>query len=86
MPQPIFKKGDHREIRFANGQILTGFHSRMERRWEMLRVTFRGESYHAYYSRQTGRMDPDPEKSTILQADSGFLNSQLIDPRWNAGK
>ena len=81
MTKPIFKQGDHREIRFANGQILTAFHGRMERRWEMLRVGLRGRSYHAYYSRCTGRIDPDPLKSTILQADSGFLNSELVDRR-----
>lgn len=86
MSNPIFKKGDHRNIRLANGQVHTGFHSRMERRWERIQIISKGEVYFAWYSRSTGRIDDDPQKSPIVIADCGFLQSQLIEVKWETGK
>jgi hypothetical protein len=81
MATAIFKPGETREIRLPNGTKVTGFHSRMERRWERIRIYNNNGSFHAWYSRTTGLIDPNPEKSTILTEDPGFLNSYLTDKR-----
>lgn len=81
MAQPIFKKGETRCIRLANGVLYYGFHSRMERRWERIQIRVTEGIFYAWYSRATGKIDPDPNKSTIVAHDPGYLHSHLIDPK-----
>jgi hypothetical protein len=78
MTNSIFNKGDHREIRLANGQMITGYHSRMERRWERITIIIGSDVYVAWYSRSTGFIDTDLDTCTILTQDPGFKGSQLI--------
>ncbi len=81
MSKSIFNKGDHRAIRLTNGQIITGFHSRMERRWERITIIIGSDVYVAWYSRSTGLIDTDLNTCTILTQDPGFKGSQLIEKK-----
>jgi hypothetical protein len=81
MTTPIFKPGETRTIALKNGSKVTGFHSRMERRWERIRIYTNNGTFYGWFSRATGKLDPDPEVSTILIEDPGYLDSCLIDPR-----
>jgi len=53
----------------------------MERRWERIRIYTNNGTFYGWFSRATGKLDPDPETSTILIEDPGYLDSCLIDPR-----
>ena len=59
MTKRVFQKGQLREIQLANGQILFGKHSEMERRWERIHIIIADPlncNFVAYYSRTTGKV------------------------------
>lgn len=81
MAKPIFKRGETRAIRLVNGTQVTGFHTAMERRWEVVRIYTDNGTFHGCFSRTTGFITPKSDLSTILAEDPGFEGCYLIDKR-----